>query len=162
MNQAQPLPQAQISAEDRQVIHYISGSIIRAFLRKARQYKSSCIWTSIKDAIIHCILEGEVVVAASNSDRMWTEYLSRGVLCFVGAKFLDFIVSLDIICVVKKPDGSIYHQDFQEQLFRSKSHKLWDDLISSRLSEDQSLSFMIAVVKSFTSTYGWSISKTCQ
>lgn len=152
-----------VDNEERQVIHYAAGAIIRYFVRKARTVKKSGWWSRVHNAITKCIIEGDIVVSAAHSDRYWTEFCNRGGLIFVGKKFMTFLVSLvDVFYEVQNADGadgSLRHAVVLEKVMTSQVRLLWDEVIGSVLNEQDSLSFMRAVIQSFTSTYGKGIAK---
>jgi len=144
-----------ISTDENQTIHYVAGAIIRQYLRKARRFKTNRFWINVDGAIKNCPLEGDMVVAAANSDRYWTEFCNRGALNFVGAQFMKFIIAVVHLLVrIERPDGSLFHEDVQQELLVSPARTLWDELIGNNLDEDDSIIFMRGVVRSFTATYG--------
>ena len=152
-------PEVAIDDQERQLIHYMSGSTIRAFLKKARSLKGNPVWCRIFNAITKCILEGGVVVSAADTDKYWTEFCNRGGLLSVGKDFHEFMVSVvKLLYAAEKPDGSIYHEEVQEVLLNSPARTLWDKMIGSVLPENESISFMRGVVRSFTSSYGNGVS----
>jgi len=149
-NEGRPSVKRVLSDENRQVIHYVSGSIVRAFLRRSTRFKKSARWIRVGNAIKQCILEGEENPAASNSDTYWKDSVNRGGLLVVGERFMCFMVSLeDLFCSVERSDGSLVIEDVLEKLLVSPARSLWDNVIGSMLPEEESLSFMIGVAKSF-------------
>ncbi|KAK3927236.1 Zinc finger protein squeeze [Frankliniella fusca] len=146
----------EFDTEDRQIIHYIAGATLREFYKRAKRYPTSCVWKAVKDTIVYRFAASCDVESSSAADQSWTKTKDRGALIYVGDSCLEFFVLLaEIIENCEEPTGSISYMKVYEKVCNSMAATIyWDGMISDSLTEDVSLLFLRALVKSFCGTYG--------
>lgn len=144
-----------LSEKQRQTVHFVAGSIMNKFMGVALRSTKSISWQQIKFCIQTVFLEGEGVAAASMSDRRWTELVDRGGLKICGGEATDFFISLAMLLYsLEERDGSLYLETALSSVFESDVHLKWDSLIKNKLSEIDSVNFLIGVTKTLGQTIG--------
>ncbi|KAK3931226.1 Zinc finger protein 510 [Frankliniella fusca] len=143
--------------EDRQVIYYVAGSVMRRMLRYGIKHSKNEDWNAIKNTIETRIDEnGQGVEKASEADRAWTGEINRKSLFFIGSAAMDFFVSLTQVLynIESDKDGNFKTETVVENVYEDGvTLLLWDELVGSSLHPDLSIRFLKGVTKSFTQTY---------
>lgn len=156
---APTLGTVEISQTQRQVVHYVAGSVLKGICRMGRRYPNNLVYQRMVSAIRDNMLEGSNFTC-ENNDKFWTECLSRGALTFVNGPILEFFVGVfKAVSACEQTDGSVLHDDVLEKVMISPVRLIWDNVVGSSLSEEESLSLMAKVVQSFAQTSGKGIVK---
>lgn len=145
--------------DDRQTIHYVGGFVVHAFVKKAKMFPKNKDWQQILIVLESRAIEGFGVEPAADSDKEWTLDQNRGGLTIIGAKCMDFFLSVAAAASkVAKPNGTLLHEKLIEEIYSPSSYVplKWDGLVGfeSSLSEELSLQLMNALAKSFSRTCG--------
>jgi hypothetical protein len=145
--------------EDRQVIYYIAGSIMRGYLRIARRFPQSKSWQEIvsvlKSKVLTDRFEGDL-----STDANWTKDVDRGGLLFINSKCQELFVKIaKVVYSSEKQDGSIDYEAVIKEVCNSELSHDWDDIICESLSETVSLNFLSDIIQYFCKTCGRGIAK---
>lgn len=145
--------------EDRETIHFVGGFVVFAFVKKAKQFPKNKDWQEILIVLKSRAIEGFGVEPASDSDKEWTKDQNRGGLTIIGAKCMDFFLSVAAAATkVGKTNGILLHEKLIEEIYSPSSYVplKWDALVGfdCSLSEKVSLQYMNALAKSFSRTWG--------
>lgn len=145
--------------EDRQVIYYIAGSIMRGYLKIARRSEKSVTWKSVAAALKTNILidkpEGDL-----DPDSEWTKDVDRGSLLYVNSECQNFFVALTkVVYANEQRDGSIDYELVIKRVTQSELSVEWSNIISDSLPEIVSLNLMNDVVLCFCRTCGRGFAK---
>ncbi|XP_052130161.1 uncharacterized protein LOC127751123 [Frankliniella occidentalis] len=146
-----------LDEKDRRTIHNVAGASVKGFVRFGRRYPKNKYWIAVLECLKARVIENPEIAPASDSDRAWTEILSKGALTFVGKEPLEFFLS--VAKIISKTDfenasRALPHDSIIECVFKGESKYIWDSIIGNFLKEDWSLLLMQAITKSFTHTYG--------
>lgn len=145
-------PPPVLDKDDRQVVYYIGGSIMRGYMRIAYRYKASKSWQEVVK-----VLKARVLQEKPNADQIedanWTMAVDRGGLLYITPECQNFFLPLTTtVFSCEKSDGSIDYEQVTEKVSHSDICILWDDMISQSLSERNSLNLMNDVVRCFSRT----------
>lgn len=150
-------PVPEIDSEDREVIYYIGGSIMRGYFRIAYRYKSSAMWD-----LVASVLKSKVLCdkPCNGNDASWTRAVDRGGLLYPNEKCQEFLVALTkVIFTNEKSDGSIDYDLVLKDVSNSDISVIWDQMIQDALPEKMSLSLMNDVIKCYCRTCGRGFAK---
>ncbi|KAE8738332.1 hypothetical protein FOCC_FOCC016193 [Frankliniella occidentalis] len=147
----------EIDNEDKEVIFYIGGSIIRGYLRIAKRYRSSATWE-----VIEIVLRNKVLCdkPCYENHADWTRAIDRGGLLYPNADCQKFFVALtEVVFLNEKSDGSIEYDTVIDQVSNSSISVMWDEMISDAVPESVSLCLMNDIIKCFCRTCGRGFAK---
>ncbi|KAK3921461.1 Gastrula zinc finger protein XlCGF62.1 [Frankliniella fusca] len=150
---------AEPDKEDRNVIYYIAGSIMRGYLKIARRAEKSVTWKSVAAALKSNILidrpEGDMI-----PDSEWTKDVDRGSLLYVNTECQNFFVALTkVVYASEQRDGSIDYELVIKRVTESELSVEWGNIISDSLPEIVSVNLMNDVVLCFCRTCGRGFAK---
>lgn len=156
VREANPTPpkiiDTELDEEDKKVIYYIGGSIIRGYFRMARRYSTSSAWSQVAQTLKQNVLTDD---PDNIPDASWTKAVSRGALLFISPLCQEFLLSLTkIVLVCAKSDGSIEYTEVIKKASSSSLVLTWDSMIGDSLSGTVSLNLMNDVIKFFCRTCG--------
>ncbi|KAK3915657.1 Sulfur carrier protein FdhD, partial [Frankliniella fusca] len=148
----------ELDMEDRQVIYYIAGSIMRGYLKIARRSQKSVTWQNVVSVIKNKVLvdkpTGDLV------DSEWTSDVDRGGLLYVSVDCQKFFVNLTkVVFQFEKNNGSIDYMDVISAVTNSSISVLWDNIVSDSLPETVSINLMNDVVMCYCRTCGRGFAK---
>ena len=147
----------EIDNEDREVIYYIGGSIMRGYFRIAYRYKSNSNWDLIAKVIKCKVLCDK---PCYGEYAKWTRSVDRGGLLYPNEQCQKFLVALTKeVFLSEKSDGSIDYELVLERVSNNEISIVWDQLIFDALPETVSLSLMNDVVLCFCRTCGRGFAK---
>lgn len=145
--------QPELDAEDRQVIYYVGGSIMRGYIRLAHRYKSSSL-VKIAEVLKDKALRDKPTIE-DDKDAAWTLNRDRGGLLYVTTETKDFLISLTgIVFRYEQKDGSLDYEKVIQRVTDSPLSDQWDRIIGDSLNERTSLNLMSDVIRSFCRTCG--------
>lgn len=147
-------PPIEIDAEDRQVIYYIIGSIMRGYLKMARRYKNAT-WRKVASAIRAKVLVEKPCIydKDTNPDAKWVAARDRGGLLWASTDAKEFFISLtSIVFQCEQKDGSISYEEVIKEVSNTPLVDTWDGMIGGALSARGSLNLMNDAVSSFCRT----------
>ncbi|KAE8737570.1 hypothetical protein FOCC_FOCC016967 [Frankliniella occidentalis] len=109
--QQQPPGGKEPDKEDRQVIYYIAGSIMRGYLKIAKRSNKIQTWQSVAS-----VLRTKVLIDKPDGDfdpdSEWTKEVDRGGLLYINSQCQSFFVKLTkVIFACEKSDGSINYDE---------------------------------------------------
>ncbi|KAK3913049.1 Formamidopyrimidine-DNA glycosylase [Frankliniella fusca] len=150
---------SELDLEQKQVIFYIAGSIMRGYLRIAKRYSSNVKWQTIasvlKTKVLCEIPEGEI-----NIEAQWTSDVDRGGLLYIFPPVQEFFKKVaSVILESEKFDGSINYEEVIEKVTKSNISVDWDQIISDALPEKLSLNLVNDVITMFSKICGRGITK---
>ncbi|KAK3922594.1 Zinc finger protein 177 [Frankliniella fusca] len=145
--------------EDRQVIYYIAGSIMRGYLKIAKRFPNSNTWREVTSVLTSKIFidkpEGDI-----STDAEWTNDVDRGALLYINSKCQDLFVKITkVIFSHENHDGSIKYEAVVKKILNSELACDWDNIIGNSLSETVSLNLLSDIVQFFCKTCGRGIAK---
>jgi len=144
----------ELDKEDRQVVYYIAGSIMRAFLKNAKKAKKSSQWQNVAAAIKSKILMDKPV-ADMVSDCEWTSDVDRGGLLYITADCQFFFVNLTKVVFESETfNGSLPYDTIISKVSNSDLSVQWDNIISDSLPESVSVDLMNDTVLYFSRSCG--------
>ncbi|KAK3914529.1 Zinc finger and BTB domain-containing protein 2, partial [Frankliniella fusca] len=138
-------PMPVLDHEDKQVIYYIGGSIMKGYLRMAFRYKSNSKWKEIYGVLKSQVLSDSAI---GDIDAEWTRQLDRGRLLLT-----------NIVYQNERMDGSVDYDLIIKIVSNSQTSQLWDSVILDSLSHDKSKGFMNDVVCAFCKACGRGIAR---
>lgn len=144
----------ELTDEDKEVVHYVGGAVLRAFHRRSKQFPNSAGWKNIGRAISEKLLESDFVPGPPACVKAWTAAQDRGGLFNIsGALFIFFS---GVVQILKRTTEvtRINHEKVIEEVCSGAVLLLWDEALGDALSENQSYSLMCGFVRSFSNTYG--------
>ncbi|KAK3929640.1 Protein krueppel, partial [Frankliniella fusca] len=140
-------PMPVLDHEDKQVIYYIGGSIMKGYLRMAFRYKSNSKWKEIYGVLKSQVLSDSAI---GDIDAEWTRQLDRGRLLYITIPTQTFFISLtNIVYQNERMDGSVDY-DLIIKI---------DSVILDSLSHDKSVGFTNDVVCAFCKACGRGIAR---
>jgi hypothetical protein len=141
--------------EDLETIHYISGSVVRAYYRKGCRFTKSAGWKKILNVITDRLLESDSVEGPPAIVKGWTNAMNKGKLFFVSCKLFNFFVGVaQILEKVTSDRLKVDHDLVIESVCQGVNVLLWDEAVGDYLSESASYSLMCGMIHSFCNTYG--------
>jgi hypothetical protein len=150
---------AEPDKEDRQVIYYIAGSIMRGYLKIARRAQKSVTWKSVATALKTNILIDRPM-GDMDADSEWTKDVDRGSLLYISDECQHFFVALTkIVFESEQRDGSIDYEAVIKRVSESELSVEWGNIISDSLPEIVSVNLMNDVVLCFCRTCGRGFAK---
>ncbi|KAK3927005.1 Zinc finger protein ZAT4 [Frankliniella fusca] len=152
-------PQVNISKEDRQVVYYIGGSIMRGFLKISKRSGKSATWKKVAEVLKANILidkpSGDI-----ESDSEWTKSVDRGSLLYISPQCQEFFIKLtQLVFSKEKRNGSIDYESVISTVSKSDLSVEWDSIISDSLDETVSFNLLNEVVLCFCRTCGRGFAK---
>lgn len=144
----------ELDADDRQVIYYIGGSVMRGYIRMAYRYKNTKSWQHIADVIKTKVLrdkpsEGDIDYV----DAGWVMARDRGGLLYIVSDAKEFFISLtQVVFASEQKDGSINYEEVIRKVSICPIVDYWDAVIGDALNESTSLNLMNDVIRSFCRT----------
>ncbi|XP_034232803.1 uncharacterized protein LOC117640413 [Thrips palmi] len=149
----------ELDKEDRQVIYYIGGSIMRGYLKIARRSEKSKTWQSVASVIKTNILMDKPV-ADIDPDSEWTISVDRGSLLYINAECQRFFVKLTkVVYANEQCDGSIDYDKVITCVTNSELSVEWGTMIGDSLPETVSVNLMNDVVLGLCRTCGRGFAK---
>jgi len=134
----------ELDDEDKEVIYYIAGSILRGYFRIAYRYKKSAKWSAIMETLKKKVLTTEPTDAAA----AWTKKVNRGGLMFITSECQEFCVPLvQVVFQCEKHDGSVDYGEVLNIVTNSELINCWDNMIGPSLSERLSVNLMNDFIK---------------
>lgn len=141
---------AKIDDNDRQVIYYVAGSIMKGYLRMAFRFSKSATWAKVKAALSSKVLSDSAV---DDQDALWTKKLNRGGLVFITSECQKFMLALTkIVFSCEERNGSINYDRVIQEVSTSQAIILWDNMIFDSLPPTVSTNLMNDVISSFSRT----------
>ncbi|KAK3925820.1 Zinc finger and SCAN domain-containing protein 10 [Frankliniella fusca] len=146
-----------LDLEQRQVIFYIGGSIMRGYLKMGRRHKNNSKWQNIVSVLKNEILcekpEGDL-------DAQWTADVDRGSLLYIRAPVQEFLKRVALVVYGSEhANGSVDYEEVIIKVSKSSITNDWDDIIRDSLAEDVSLNLMNDVVTYLCKAIGRGIAK---
>lgn len=149
----------ELDKEDRQVVYYIAGSIMRGYLKIARRSLKSSEWQSVAEVIQSKVLVNKVT-GDIDPDSEWTKSVDRGSLLYITTPSQGFFVKLTkVVYGYEKKDGSIDYECVVGSVCDSELSVEWGDIIGDSVEEKVSLNLMNDVILSFCRTCGRGFAK---
>ncbi|KAK3932319.1 Zinc finger and BTB domain-containing protein 6 [Frankliniella fusca] len=146
-----------LDIEDKQVIYYIEGSIMRGYLRIAFRYKANSKWKEISSVLKNQVLCEQ---PSGDIDAEWTKQLDRGRLLYITVPCQRFFISLtQIVYQNESNNGSIDYDLIIKLVSNCDTSILWDNVIGDSLSEEMSVGLMNDVVSAFCKACGRGIAR---
>jgi len=147
----------ELDLEERQVIFYIGGSIMRGYLRIAKRFSASRKWQNIASVLKSKVLcdkpEGDI-------EAQWTADVDRGGLLYITTPTQEFFKQVaTIVYSSEQKDGSINYEEVITKVTNTDMCVTWDNIISDSLDEKVSLNLMNDVITCFCKTCGRGIAK---
>ncbi|KAJ1524635.1 hypothetical protein ONE63_011119 [Megalurothrips usitatus] len=150
-------PMPELDAEDKQVIYYIGGSIMRGYFRIAHRHKNNPKWEKVCAVIKTHLLSSEPV---GDIDAAWTRDIDRGSLLYITMPCQIFFLSVTkVVYENEKRDGSIDYDQVIDIVCKTSISVQWDDIIKDALPEDLSIGLMTDVVQCFSKACGRGVAK---
>lgn len=151
---------AEPDLEERQVIYYIAGSIMKGYFRIAKRFKNNKKWQEIALVIQTKVLVDKPVGDVDLSvEAAWTMAVDRGGLLFVSAQSQVFFVKLTKVIYDNEKHDGIDYDDIINKVCNSNISVDWDNIISDSLREDVSVKLMCDVVQCLCKTCGRGFAK---
>ncbi|XP_026280510.1 uncharacterized protein LOC113207950 [Frankliniella occidentalis] len=146
-----------LDQDDKQVVYYIAGSIMRGYLKMARRHKENLKWQKI-ESVLRCKVLCEKPVG--EIDAEWTAELDRGGLLYIQQSVQEFFKKVCLVVFAcEKRDGSIDYDDVIAKVSNCDISVDWDNIIKDSLSEEVSISLMNDVITCFSRTCGRGVAK---
>lgn len=147
----------ELDLEERQVVFYIGGSIMRGYLKMGRRYRKNAKWQEIVDVLKTKVLcdkpEGDI-------DAQWTAEQDRGGLHYIQTPVQSFFKRVVVVVYsCEKHDGSICYEEVLSKVGETDIPVDWDNIISDSLSEGVSVNLMNDIIICFCKTCGRGIAK---
>jgi len=108
-----------------------------------------------------CILEKFATVGHTNvtnrrSVKYWTSLMNRKSLLFLHERNLPFFIAVSkLLQSLESGDGSLHHARVMDAVTGTPAiTALWDSIVDTSLSDDDSFRFMTQVIRSLTNTFG--------
>ncbi|KAK3908297.1 Escargot/snail protein-like protein [Frankliniella fusca] len=150
-------PMPDLDVEDRQVIYYIAGSIMRGYLRIAYRHKNNSKWQSVCSVLQSHVLSAEPL---GDIDAAWTRDVDRGSLLYINMACQKFFLSLTkVVYENEKSDGSIDFNQIIGIVSKTDISVQWDNVIKDALSQELSVGLMTDVVQCFCKACGRGIAR---
>ena len=142
-------PVGELDAEDKEVVHYIAGSIFRGYYRIAYRHKKNPKWCSIMDAIKNCIVTKD----ATQEAAAWTKNIDKGGLLYITKRCQEFSEGLTkVIFQCENHDGSINYGKVLNIVSASRLVNDWDEMLSGSLPSQISVNLMNDFIKNLCQT----------
>lgn len=150
-------PMPELDVEDRQVIYYIAGSIMRGYFRIAHRHKNNVKWQKIFSVLKNEVLSSEPV---GDIDGEWTRDVDRGGLLYINMTCQKFFLSLTkVVFEHEQKNGSIDYNEVIGIVSKTSISVEWDDIIKDSLPEDLSVGLMNDVIMCFCKACGRGIAR---
>ncbi|KAK3919721.1 PR domain zinc finger protein 14, partial [Frankliniella fusca] len=147
----------QLDQEDKQVVFYIAGSIMRGYLKMARRHKENQKWKKI-ESVLRCKVLCEKPIG--EIDAEWTAELDRGGLLYIQQSVQEFFKKVCLVVFAcEKRDGSIDYEEVISKVSNCDISVDWDNIIKDSLDEEVSISLMNDVITCFCRTCGRGVAK---
>lgn len=152
-----PTDVPELDLEERQVLYYIGGSIMRGYLKMAKRHKNNSKWQEIcsvlKSAVLRDKPEGDI-------EAQWTADVDRGGLLYITTSMQEFLKKVAVVIYMcEKRDGSIDYESVLTKVSNSDIPVFWDNIVSDMLSEEVSLNLMNDVIMCLSKTCGRGVAK---
>lgn len=149
--------------DERQVIYFIAGSVIRRFFNRSYQYCKNATWQDVKTALKTKVLVDKAEGDTNpdfEEDSEWTKDIDRGGLLYINSASQSLFVRLaTVIYENEKSNGSIDYDRVIQAVLKSGIQLDWDEIISDSLSEQVSLNVLQDVVVYMCQTCGGGFAK---
>lgn len=144
-----------IDSNDKKVIYYCGGSIMRGYLKMCYRYGNSSSWKKIVEVVKSNTLRDKPTAEDDDIDvdASWTESRDRGGLLYITTECKEFFIDLtQVVFISEQTDGSIDYESVITTVSNCDVSLKWDKMIGEALDQRNSIELMNDVVRSYCRT----------